>query len=207
MTLGMTTSEQAAVAVNPALAKRHEEDGQTLVGQAEALQVTSRETFEAAGEVLKAIKAYLAEVGKLLDPVIAATNTAHKAALAQKKTLTEDALKAEITLKQRMATFRNQERAAALAAQAKKVLAAQAAARQAGTAPVALVPPAAAAPKAEGVTFTERWDYEVTDLSLVPREYLMIDDKKVGAVVKAMKAETPIPGIRVFPVDSVRVTA
>lgn len=52
--------------------------------------------------------------------------------------------------------------------------------------------------KVSGISSRENWKYEVTDLSLIPREYLMIDDKKISGVVKAMKAETKILGIRPY---------
>lgn len=53
--------------------------------------------------------------------------------------------------------------------------------------------------KVAGISSRENWKFEVIDLSLVPREYLMIDEKKVSGVVKAMKAETKIAGIRAYP--------
>jgi phosphoenolpyruvate carboxylase len=62
-------------------------------------------------------------------------------------------------------------------------------------------------PKTDGVAIVERWDFEVLNARLVPAEYLMVDEKKVGAVVRAMKGETRIPGIRVFAVKGERVTA
>lgn len=49
-----------------------------------------------------------------------------------------------------------------------------------------------------GASFTAKkvWDYELTDLSLVPREFLILDTSKVGAVVKAGIRE--IAGIRIY---------
>jgi hypothetical protein len=61
-------------------------------------------------------------------------------------------------------------------------------------------------PKTDGVAPTERWAFEVVDPQLVPREYLMVDEKRVGAIVRAMKGETRIHGIRVFSVKGERVT-
>lgn len=57
----------------------------------------------------------------------------------------------------------------------------------------------------EGVTTRTTWKYTVEDLASVPREYLMLDEKKIKAVVKAMKGETAIPGIRVHEEGSVAV--
>lgn len=56
-----------------------------------------------------------------------------------------------------------------------------------------------------GVTPRSTWGYRVDDLSLVPREYLKLDDKKVEAVVKAMKHEANIPGITPFEKTTIAV--
>ena len=58
------------------------------------------------------------------------------------------------------------------------------------------VPPAP--PKAEGVSYREVYEFEVVDAALVPREYWMIDEKKIGGVVRALRAATHIPGVRAF---------
>lgn len=52
-------------------------------------------------------------------------------------------------------------------------------------------------PKAAGTSRRTTWTFTVTDPALIPREYLLIDEKKIGAVVRAMKADTNIPGISV----------
>lgn len=57
----------------------------------------------------------------------------------------------------------------------------------------------------EGVTTRSTWKYSVEDLTAVPREYLTLDEKKIKAVVKAMKGDTAIPGIRVFEDGTVAV--
>jgi len=56
-----------------------------------------------------------------------------------------------------------------------------------------------------GVTPRSTWSFTVEDLSLVPREYLMVDEKKVEAIVKAMKEQTNIPGIKAFEKTTVAV--
>jgi hypothetical protein len=59
-------------------------------------------------------------------------------------------------------------------------------------------PVATAPPKVQGVSFREEWTYEVTDPAQVPREYLMVDEKKLGQVVRAMGSTCRIPGVRVY---------
>ncbi len=63
-----------------------------------------------------------------------------------------------------------------------------------------IVPPVIV-PRAEapsGISFREIWKFEIVDANLVPREYLVIDDKKIAGVARALKGETRIPGIRVY---------
>ena len=51
--------------------------------------------------------------------------------------------------------------------------------------------------KPTGTMARENWVFNVDNPDLVPREYLMVDEVKIGRVVRAMKADTKIPGISV----------
>jgi hypothetical protein len=62
-------------------------------------------------------------------------------------------------------------------------------------------------PKAEGVSGSKVWKYRVTDEMQIPREYLMVDEKKLGQIVRALKDKTSIPGIEAYPVSGARFTA
>lgn len=53
-------------------------------------------------------------------------------------------------------------------------------------------------PKMQDVQTRTNWKFEITDASLVPREYLIVDEKAVGAMVRARKGDTKIPGVRVY---------
>ncbi len=57
-----------------------------------------------------------------------------------------------------------------------------------------------------GVTTTNRKTWEVTDLNIVPREYLMIDEKKINLTRAQYEVEdpSPIPGIKFTKTLSVR---
>jgi len=50
-------------------------------------------------------------------------------------------------------------------------------------------------PKVDGISSTTTWSWDCVDESLVPREFLELDRKKITAVVKAMKGQTQIAGI------------
>lgn len=47
-------------------------------------------------------------------------------------------------------------------------------------------------------SFTEKWTFKIMDESLLPREFLMPNEVKIRAVVKALKADTKIAGIKVW---------
>lgn len=61
------------------------------------------------------------------------------------------------------------------------------------------------APTVSGISHTERWTWSLIDIGAVPREYLIVDDAKVSAAVRA--GERNIPGIRIFPMTQTRVVA
>jgi hypothetical protein len=49
-----------------------------------------------------------------------------------------------------------------------------------------------------GVSFRKVWKFRIVNPDLIPREYLKIDEVKIGQVVRAMKDGTNIPGVEVF---------
>lgn len=70
------------------------------------------------------------------------------------------------------------------------------------------VPPvilAKSVPQAAGISSRKTWTFRITDINLVPREYLIVDEKAVGQVVRALKDKARIPGIETYPVDSVAI--
>lgn len=94
------------------------------------------------------------------------------------------------------AAERERQRLLAQAAKAKKPETQQTlTTRAAAVVPAVLViaPPAVA-----GIITKRPWQFEVTDPSLVPREYLSVDEAKIRKVVNALQGETKIDGVRVF---------
>lgn len=49
------------------------------------------------------------------------------------------------------------------------------------------------------------WEFEITDEKLIPREYLLVDRSMIGAVVRAKKDQTSIPGVRAYPKNTIAV--
>jgi len=63
--------------------------------------------------------------------------------------------------------------------------------------PPVIVPKAT--PKlAGGPVFQTRWDFEIVNEALIPRQFLAVDMVKIRQVVTAMKGQTVIPGVRAF---------
>lgn len=53
-------------------------------------------------------------------------------------------------------------------------------------------------PMVAGISIPKVWTFEITDESLIPREYLLVDEVRIRKVVTALKGDTKIPGVRAF---------
>jgi len=71
----------------------------------------------------------------------------------------------------------------------------EAAEAEAALAPAPIGPEA---PKTEGLAMRGNWCFEVVDPAAVPRQYMMPDEIKIGKVVRALKGQITIPGVRIF---------
>lgn len=58
----------------------------------------------------------------------------------------------------------------------------------------------------EGRTTVQTWTFRVTNEALVPRQYLILNEKAIGAVITALKDKANIPGIEAVMETSVRRT-
>lgn len=59
------------------------------------------------------------------------------------------------------------------------------------------------APKIDGVVVRTIWKYRIIDETKIPREYLMPDEKKIGAVVRASGGSIKIDGIEIYSETSI----
>ena len=60
-------------------------------------------------------------------------------------------------------------------------------------------------PETKGTSITQHWKFRVKNLSLVPREWLKLDEVKVGAAVRLSKGQIEIPGIEPYAEDSISI--
>jgi hypothetical protein len=57
--------------------------------------------------------------------------------------------------------------------------------------------------KVAGINTKMVWKFEVVDEKSIPREYLMPDLVKIGKVVRATGNTLPIPGVRIYPEETI----
>lgn len=192
----------------------------TVVERAGALTVTDAKTYNEAGTILVSIKDAMKRITAYWDEPVKKARAAWEELTKKRGEMLKPMEAAEATLKRDMAAFHakmeqmkaDQERAIreTLEAQAKKDQEALAKeneflgngkeAEEIRHAPV-YVPPVEL-PKVQEVDrikYREDWKAEVIDPLAVPREYLVIDEKKLAAVARALKADAKVPGVRFFP--------
>jgi hypothetical protein len=208
-------------------------NAEALAARAARFAITSAEEYEAGVEELRKIQRLRKSWDALQRPAIRAADHAHKEAVRVFKSIDsklESAFKQIKTLCERWADDQRRAREqyykmmselvkpaqldaafdAAVAngdkAKAERIL--QQTEMPATLQPaVPLVPPvdAPSVPKVSGVAMGTPYTYEIIDEAQIPRAYLMPDRKKIAAVVKAMGAQTHIPGIVVRPETSLTI--
>ena len=192
----------------------------TIIEGANAIVIKSHEDNEKAGALLQGIKAMRKKVAELLDPVVASAHAAWKKAIALRDSFDDPLARVETDVKGKVRDFLQEQERLRLAEEQRKNAEAEAKAeedallmeaigdseaaeeiRQEPVAPVVISPVA----KPEGVTIAANWKFRIIDASLIPREFLKVDEVKLGQVVRAMKEATDIPGVEAYDAGSVRV--
>lgn len=57
---------------------------------------------------------------------------------------------------------------------------------------------AVAQPKVVGISTREIWKFRITDINLLPREFMLPDEKALGALARQNKGLVPIPGVEFY---------
>lgn len=186
---------------------------------ATALKVVDAESFQFADGLLGSIRKLRKEIEEIFKPII----DKQKAALEEaRNTLSEHTLPltdAETDLKNKMLHWKNEEmkrlreeqeerdrkiREQQAEAKLKKAVEAEergdvkAAERILSTPPAPIPTIAPSIPKTSSFYSRDVWKFEIFDETLIPREYLMVDEVKIGKVVRAMKGAIQIPGVKQF---------
>lgn len=135
---------------------------------------------------------------ELCEPYKRIENDILKPAMAQftqeqerKRRIEEDRLRAEARKREEDARL---QEAAQLEKAGKRELADAVIAAPVIIAPIVL--PRVEQPK--GISYRTAWRFRIVDQSKIPREYLCVDEQKIGGVVRSLKDATAIPGVEVF---------
>lgn len=206
-----------------------EAEKSAIVTRANGLSIVTDADYQGAGEFLRSIKTASKRVDETFDPGISAAHKAHKVAVETKRQFSDPLNAAERVVKGKMGSWYAEQEAARKKEEARlreiayrdaedKRLAEAAKLEAAGRkeeAMATLDAPIVAAPvvlapvtqQAKGVAMRATWKWEVVDMGSIPRDYLTTDDAMIGGVVRAMRGETNIPGIRAFEESSLSARA
>jgi hypothetical protein len=190
---------------------------------------TQAENLRAA-ELLRRCKTLQAEVDRVFDPIVKTAHAAHKTAVAQKNEVLKPLQEAERIAKALMGDFAHRESvrqreiedAARRAAQEESDRLALARAAQLerdgrhaeaklvmddaedSVLPVFVAPAA----KVEGVSMRDQFQFRIVDVSKLKPEFLLPDEKKIGAIVRSMgRAALSIVGEGAIEVTTTKVVA
>ena len=215
---------------NPRVAQseiqRIERQSIEVLDQSMLLRIFDTDSFSRATRFLKDLKDVQAEINGAFDPIIQAQHQAHKKSLEAKRKYSSPLLKAEGIVKEKIKDYHleqdrirqeeearlyheakkaEEERLLQMAEQAEKAgdtEEAEAILKQPVNAPVISLQ---SKTKGKGVSYREVWKFRVKDVDLIPNTYKVVDKRKIGAVVRALKDKTNIPGIEVYCDNSVAV--
>jgi galactitol-specific phosphotransferase system IIB component len=188
--------------------------------QAKQITIKTMADYTRASDIIMSIKAIRKKITDTFKPIKQKMDAAKQEVLDQEKAADAPLKEAEAWLSPQIIEWnREQERirkaeedrlrAIAQKEEEERQLAAAVAAEQSGNkeeaeaiietpvqaAPV-IVPKAV--PKVAGMSIRENWKFRIIDEKKIPREYLKVDEVKIGQVVRAMKSAANIPGVEVY---------
>ena len=197
-----------------------QKDINQAVANANALVIKDGTGLQTASEYLRQCNLRIKAVGAEFDEICEKANAAHKAATARRKLHLDPVNRAKLIISGKVTVYHNQQQRilnereaekrriareesdAAKLAEAELLLAegepelAEAVLEE--ERPLEIVQAPAAEPEPEGLSYRDNWQFEVVAIKEIPAEYLQVNEKGIRAVVKALKGNTKIPGIRVF---------
>lgn len=193
----------------------------SMLELATALSVNDDRSFTTGGEMLIEIKRIAKTVEARFDEPVTLAFKAHRSLTALRDSVLSPFKQAETMIKRKLGDHqmlierqRQQEAArqraeAEAKAEAERMAKAQEqmdkgdlkACEQTLAAPLAPVVARVEmteAPKVAGLSFKDKWFFEVTNVNEIPLEYMVPDLKAIGGVVTALGSKTNIPGIRIW---------
>ena len=214
------------ISVQPIRVEKLEEktrESGLILAQSSSISITSSPDYQSAGDLLKTIKGKMDILNQQRISITKPLDEAKKKIMNLFRVPLDYYGKAEITIKTAMMDYsrrierekkekeqkireEQERRAKELERQAKKVKDGARSAellRQADAERTTIIVPAIQIPKINGVKITTRWIYEITDLSLLPKEFMIPDDKKLSALARSTKKTFLIPGVKFLEVSGI----
>lgn len=151
--------------------------------------IETSEDFQVFADTLREIKTKRKIIEEEKDKVTRPMREALAAARELFDRLDDQYKRAEVTIKALIADYSIREQAAERRALASAL--------ESGNARALVDLASQAAPVAQGVSTRDKYEFVVKDPTLVPDEFWVIDEKKIGAVVRATKGTMVIPGIEI----------
>ena len=212
--------------VPPSEIHRIERQSIEVLDQSMLLRIFDTVSVSRATHFLKDIKSVQDEINEAFDPIIQAQHQAHKKSLETKRKYSLPLLKAEGIVKEKIKDYHleqerirreeearlyreakkaEEERLLQMAMQAEKAgdtEEAEAILKNPVNAPVISL---SSKTKGKGISYREVWKFRIKNVDLIPNTYKVVDERKIGAVVRALKDKTNIPGIEVYCDNSVAV--
>jgi transcriptional regulator of heat shock response len=188
--------------------------------QAKQINIKTMDDYVRAGEIMLTIKAIRKKITDTFKPIKQKMDAAKQEVLDQERAADAPLKEAESWLSPQIITWNReqerirQEEEARLREIARKeeeerqlqeaILAEQSGQKEEAeaiiSAPVQAAPVVVpkAVPKVAGMSIRDNWKFRITNEKLIPREYLKVDEVKIGQVVRAMKSAANIPGVEVY---------
>ena len=187
--------------------------------------IKTSEDYTRAGEVLLRIKEIRKKIEATFKPIKQKMDAAKKEVLDQEKAADKPLAEAEAWLKPMIAVYCAEQENIRQAEEARlreiarkeeeerqfaEALAAEAAGEKDVAeeimaapvqAPVVVVPKTV--PKVSGIAIKKEWKFRIVDANKIPRQYLIPDEKAIGATVRGCGDKANIPGVEIYSVDNV----
>lgn len=208
----------------------------TVPARARIIEVRNQAGLLLANDFLKDLKRLGAKIDETFDPQIQKAHALHKSLLTEKKRLKDPLEVAERIVKPKIAAYieeedrkrqeaervrwKAEEEARRIADQALDKASALDEKGDKGKADEIIVkghakalevlekaPEVPEAPRAEGLSIREVWQFEIVNEAAIPREYLTPDTVKIGRIVRALKHQANIPGVRTWSEKTVATRA
>lgn len=192
----------------------------SIPDQAKQISIKTMDDYVRAGEIMLTIKAIRKKITDTFKPIKQKMDAAKQEVLDQERAADAPLKEAESWLSPQIITWNReqerirQEEEARLREIARKeeeerqlqeaILAEQSGQKEEAeaiiSAPVQAAPVVVpkSVPKVAGMSIRDNWKFRITNEKLIPREYLKVDEVKIGQVVRAMKSAANIAGVEVY---------